>query len=74
MTKLTAEFKELQHNIEERDELRFVVCLNQFFTSIQDDEKIKSERKLKIYDMITQLGNCEKEERKKYIRKIEKLL
>ncbi len=72
--KSSPEFKELKRNVETRDELRFVVCLNEYFLSVQNAEDMKSEKKLKLYDLITQLGNCGVEERLGYIKKIEKAL
>ncbi len=68
------EYLELKRNIEERDEIRFVVCLNDFFTSIQNNKEIKSEKKLKVYDLVSQLGNCEKEARMRYLKKLEKII
>lgn len=70
----SAEFDELKRNIENRDEIRFVVCLNDFFVSVQDNLEMKSGKKLKLYGLINQLGNCSQNERLGYLKKIGKAL
>lgn len=70
----SVEFQDLKQVLESRDELRFNVCLNEFFTSIQSHPTMKSEKKLVIYDLITRLSNCGVEERAGYLKKIGKIL
>ncbi|HCY06705.1 MAG TPA: hypothetical protein DHS57_05440 [Erysipelotrichaceae bacterium] len=43
-------------------------------TIIQNDDGFKTNKKLEIYDVISKLTNCRKNDRKKYARKLEKLL
>lgn len=52
----------------------FMDALNPIIIEVELNEKMKTARKLKIFDLFTQMSNCEVRERKKYGRKIAHLL
>lgn len=52
----------------------FMDALNPIIIEVELNEKMKTARKLKIFDLFTQMSNCEVRERKKYGRKIARLL
>ncbi len=41
---------------------------------VQNDEGFNTNKKLQIYDVISKLKNCKKNERSKYAKQLEKLL
>lgn len=52
----------------------FMDALNPIIIEVELNESMKTSRKLKIFDLFTQMSNCEVRERKKYGRKIARLL
>ncbi|MFV0380164.1 MAG: hypothetical protein ACK5KQ_04980 [Anaerorhabdus sp.] len=72
--KFSPEYNELKEVVNHEDDLKYTVVANDFFISVQNSEKINSEKKLKIYDILSLMGNSNKSQRRKFINKIEKLL
>lgn len=52
----------------------FMDALNPIIIEVELNETMKTSRKLKIFDLFTQMANCEGRERKKYGRRIARLL
>ncbi len=52
----------------------FMDAVNPIVVEVELDETMKTSRKLKIFDLFTRMSNCSEKERKKYGKKIARLL
>ena len=52
----------------------FIDALNPIIVEVELNERYTTSEKLRIFDLFTQMSNCEVRERKKYARKAARLL
>ncbi len=52
----------------------FIESLNILIINIEKDDSYSTRRKLKIFDLMTQLSNCAEKERRKFARRLRRQL
>ncbi len=69
-----AEFDTNMNGVEKFEENELMNAVNQTVVKVELDSKYTTKQKLKIYSELTSLSNCSQKERKKYAKKVKKLL
>jgi hypothetical protein len=70
----SAQFETNLNGAEKFNENQLMDAVNKTVVKVELDEKYTTKQKLKIYSELTSLSNCSEKERKKYTKKVKKLL
>lgn len=70
----SAQFEINLNGAEKFNENQLMDAVNKTVVKVELDEKYTTKQKLKIYSELTSLSNCSEKERKKYTKKVKKLL
>ncbi len=72
--KTAAEFGTNLTGAEKFDEHQLMDAVNVTVVKVELDDKYTTKQKLNIYSQLTSLSNCSAKERKKYVKKVKKML
>ncbi len=72
--KTAAEFESNLTGSEKFNEHELMEAVNVTVVKIELDDKYTTKQKLNIYSQLTSLSNCSVKERKKYAKKVKKML
>lgn len=67
-------FRESMSNASSLGEQEFQDAMNRTIVTVETDDHYSTNQKLKIYAELQQLANCTEKDRKKFVRKVAKLL
>lgn len=67
-------FFENTKNVETFTEQQLMDAVNTTIVEVELDDNYSTKQKLKIYAVMTSLSNCSEKERKKFVKKVKKLL
>lgn len=68
------EFNRSMENASSLGEQDFQNAMNQTIVSVETNDHYSTNQKLKIYAELQQLANCTEKDRRKYVKKVAKLL
>jgi len=67
-------FEESLKDYDKMSEQQLLDALNKIIVIVENDDSYNTNAKLTIYAFISSLSNCDERERKKWVKKIAKLL
>lgn len=69
-----AKFETNMNGVESFNEQQLMDAVNKTVVDVELDDSYSTKQKLKIYAVMTSLSNCAEKERKKFAKKVKKLL
>ncbi len=69
-----SKFEKNATGAEKFSEQKLMDAVNHTVVDVELDDNYSTKQKLKIYAVLTSLSNCSEKERKKYAKKVKKLL